>query len=106
MSSPTDFVYALQLSNTDRPLPGEASAAGSVASRSEMLTSGLGLGDDAIRERAAASVVESANVSWRAEEEWNSTYTLRLSMVPNSFVPHRYEKQNALGNVSSVARLS
>lgn len=34
-------------------------------------------------------IADSASVSWRAEEEWNSTYTLRLSMVPNSFVPPR-----------------
>lgn len=39
-------------------------------------------------ESAGAGVVESANVSWRAEEEWNSTYTLRLAMVPSTFVPH------------------
>lgn len=104
------FVSAFQLSDTGRPLPCKASAAGSAASRSEMLASGLGLGDDADAfsvtstmrhgmggEGAAASVVESASVSWRAEEEWNSTYTLRLSMVPNSFVPHRYETTTRAG---------
>ena len=28
------------------------------------------------------------SVDWRVEEEWNSTYTLRLPLVPTSFVPH------------------
>lgn len=26
---------------------------------------------------------------WGGEEEWNSTYTVRLALVPTTFVPHR-----------------
>eukprot|EP00903_Cladosiphon_okamuranus_P017746 g16336.t1 len=44
-------------------------------------------------------------VDWRAEEEWNSTYTLRLPLVPTSFVPHGLaQKMLFVGKVVRVLR--
>lgn len=51
--------------------------------------------DDASHDRASGldrgvEVPVSGGVGdWSTEEEWNSTYTVRLQLVPSSFVPHR-----------------
>lgn len=56
--------------------------------------SGTGLGDpgnDNDRWTALDESVEGSwegAVDWRAEEEWNSAYTVKLSLVPVAFVPH------------------
>ncbi|CAB1118482.1 unnamed protein product [Ectocarpus sp. CCAP 1310/34] len=68
------------------------SAAGT-ATRSSMATNPDEIWNDNENDRWTAlnDSVEGAwegAVDWRAEEEWNSTYTLRLPLVPTSFVPH------------------
>eukprot|EP00904_Undaria_pinnatifida_P009331 jgi/Undpi1/5528/HiC_scaffold_2.g00805.m2 len=42
---------------------------------------------------------------WGGEEEWNSTYTVRLALVPTTFVPHRLaQKMLFVGKVVRVLR--
>lgn len=71
------------------------SAAGT-ATRSSMATNPDDIWNDNENDRWTAldDSVEGAwegAVDWRAEEEWNSTYTLRLPLVPISFVPHGWD---------------
>ncbi|CAN0154421.1 unnamed protein product [Scytosiphon promiscuus] len=84
-----------------------SSATGTVA-RS---TFGTALGDpgsDNDRWTVLDESVEGAwegSVDWRAEEEWNSAYTLKLPLVPVAFVPHRLaQKMLFVGKVVRVLR--
>eukprot|EP00752_Nemacystus_decipiens_P015142 g13489.t1 len=64
---------------------------------------------EGVWERSAAGADAGADaagsVDWRAEEEWNSTYTLRLALVPSAFVPHGLaQKILFVGKVVRVLR--
>lgn len=67
-----------------------ASNKGSVAIISGGLNDGNGPGynrHEGFKDMGMGAPPLEGSGEWSAEEEWNSTYKLRLSLLPTSFVP-------------------